>query len=148
MNMKLLSPILVNVERGVVGVLAAVALLLAIVSFRGLVPVPDPLTPVGYIDSLSLLFGLHEQSHVIIVSGHQWTTDVHVFTFQRRLKDGAFYMTGEEKTSLSFGFLDEITRESTEQRCRAVLQACDTTLPFTASRYSLQKHTMLHNDLI
>jgi len=133
--MKLLSPILVNVERGVVGVLAAVALLLAIVSFRGLVPVPDPLTPVGYIDRLSLLFGLHEQSHVIIVSGHQWTTDVHVFTFQRRLKDGAFYMTGEEKTSLSFGFLDEITRELTEQRCKAVLQACDNTLPFTASRH-------------
>ena len=123
--MKLLSPILVNVERGVVGVLAAVALLLAIVSFRGLVPVPDPLTPVGYIDRLSLLFGLHEQSHVIIVSGHQWTTDVHVFTFQRRLKDGAFFMTGEERTSLSFGSLTRSfgSRRSNDAKpsCRRVI---------------------------
>ena len=133
--MKVLSPILINLERAVVGVLAGVALLLAIVSFRGLVPVPDPLTPVGYIDSLSLLFGLHEQSHVIVVSGHLWTTDVHVFTFQRRLKDGAFYLNGEHKTSLSFGLLDQISRDRTEQRCRAVLAACDSGLPFTASKH-------------
>jgi hypothetical protein len=131
----LLSPLLINLERGCVGLLAAVALLLAIVSFRGLVPVQDPLTPVGYIDSISLLFGLHEQSHVIVVAGHQWTTDVHVFTFQRRLKDGAFYLNGEHKTSLGFGFLDQISRDSTETRCRAVLAACHAGLPFTASRH-------------
>jgi len=133
--MRLLSPILINLERGVVGVLALVALLLAVVSFRGLVPVADPTTPVGYIDQLSLLFGLHEQSHVVVVSGHQWTTDVLVFTFQRRLKDGAFYLTGEHKTRLDFGLLDQITREGTEARCRAVLAATDAGLPFTASRH-------------
>jgi len=133
--MKFLSPILINLERVVVGLLAAVALLLAIVSFRGLVPVPDPLTPVGYIDSLSLLFGLHEQSHVIVVSGHQWSTHVHIFTFQKRLKDGAFYLNGEHRETLSFGLLDQITRENTEQRCRDILSACDKGLPFTASKH-------------
>jgi len=133
--MKLLSPILTTLERVVVGLLAAVALLLAIVSFRGLVPVTDPLTPVSYIDSLSLLFGLHEQSHVIIVSGHEWNTHVHVFTFQKRLKDGAFYLNGEHKESLSFGLLDQITRENTEERCRDILAASDKGLPFTASKH-------------
>ena len=84
-----MSHVLLNIERLIVVLLTAIAFLLALVSFRGLVPVPDPLTPVGYIDRLSLLFGLHEQSHVVIVSSHHWTTEVHTFTFQRRLKDGA-----------------------------------------------------------
>ena len=52
----------------------------------GLVPVSDPLTPLGYVDQLSLLLGLHEQSHVVIVNVHQWAAEVHVFTFQKRLK--------------------------------------------------------------
>ena len=74
----------------------------------GIVPVSDPLTPLGYIDRLSLLFGLHEQSHVMIVSAQLWTTDIHVFTFQKRLKDGAFYLTEERKDSLGVGVFDQI----------------------------------------
>merc|ERR1719292_80843 len=103
----MLSPILINLERLVVVILTVVAFLLAILSFRGLVPVSDPLTPLGYVDHLSLLLGLHEQSHVVVVSGHHWATDVHVFTFQKRLKDGAFYLTHEKKESLSFGIFDQ-----------------------------------------
>jgi len=41
----ILSPILLNIERLIVVLLTAVAFLLALVSFRGLVPVSDPLTP-------------------------------------------------------------------------------------------------------
>ena len=91
----------------------------------GLVPVSDPLTPVGYVDKLSLLFGLHEQSHVVIVSGHHWTTDVHVFTFQRRLKDGAFYLTEERKESLGFGVFDQISEDNIQKKCRDILKSCD-----------------------
>ena len=120
----MLSPLLINVERIIVVVLTAVAFLLALVSFRGLVPLSDPLTPVGYIDKLSLLFGLHEQSHVIIVSSHHWTTDIHVFTFQRRLKDGAFYLTEEKKEILSFGLFDQITEKNIQKKCSDILSSC------------------------
>jgi len=132
--MRMLSPLLINLERLIVVLLTAVAFLLALVSFRGLVPVSDPLTPVGYIDKLSLLFGLHEQSHVIVVSGHHWTTDVHVFTFQRRLKDGAFYLTHEKKESLGFGIFDQINEKNVQKKCRDILTSCDNNLPFTASK--------------
>ena len=91
----------------------------------GLVPVSDPLTPVGYIDRLSLLFGLHEQSHVVIVSAQQWTTDIHVFTFQRRLKDGAFYLTTERKESLGTGVFDQITKENVARKCREILTTAE-----------------------
>jgi len=115
--------------------LAAVAFLLAILSFRGLVPVSDPLTPLGYVDQLSLLFGLHEQSHVVIVSAHQWTTDVHVFTFQKRLKDGAFYLSKEAKESVGVGVFDQVTQENVEKKCQEILRVCENNLPFTASRH-------------
>ena len=85
----------------------------------------DPLTPLGYIDRLSLLFGLHEQSHVLIVSAQQWSTEVHVFTFQRRLKDGAFYLTEERKESLSLGIFDQITAENVASKCREILSAAE-----------------------
>jgi len=131
----MLSPILINLERLVVVVLAGVAFLLAIVSFRGLVPVSDPLTPLGYVDQLSLLFGLHEQSHVVIVSAHQWSTDVQVFTFQKRLKDGAFYMNNEVKESVNVGIFDQISAESTEKKCREILTVCENNLPFRVSQH-------------
>jgi len=130
----MLSPLFLNIERLIVVILTAVAFLLALVSFRGLVPVSDPLTPVGYIDKLSLLFGLHEQSHVIIISGHHWTTDIHVFTFQRRLKDGAFYLTEERKESLAFGVFDQISEDNIQRKCTEILKSCDNNLPFTASK--------------
>ena len=132
--MMMMSHVLLNIERLIVVLLTAIAFLLALVSFRGLVPVPDPLTPVGYIDRLSLLFGLHEQSHVVIVSSHHWTTEVHTFTFQRRLKDGAFYMTEERKESLPFGITDQLSEEGVRRKCREILKACENNLPFTASR--------------
>ena len=132
--MIMMSHVLLNMERLIVVLLTAIAFLLALVSFRGLVPVPDPLTPVGYIDRLSLLFGLHEQSHVVIVSSHHWTTEVHIFTFQRRLKDGAFYMTEERKESLPFGISDQLSEEGVRRKCRDVLKACENNLPFTASK--------------
>ena len=91
----------------------------------GIVPVSDPLTPLGYIDRLSLLFGLHEQSHVVIVSAQLWTTDIHVFTFQKRLKDGAFYLTEERKDSLALGVFDQITAANVGRKCREVLQAAE-----------------------
>ena len=125
MKISLLSPILLNIERLVVVFLTAVAFLLALVSFRGLVPVADPITPVGYIDKLSLLFGLHEESQVVVVSAHQWTTDIHVFTFQRRLKDGAFYLTEERKESLGTGVFDQITKENVARKCREILTSAE-----------------------
>ena len=125
MKTGILSPILLNIERFVVVFLTAVAFLLALVSFRGLVPVADPITPVGYIDKLSLLFGLHEESQVVIVSAHQWTTDIHVFTFQRRLKDGAFYLTSERKESLGTGVFDQISKENVGRKCREILTAAE-----------------------
>jgi len=131
----MLSPILINLERLVVVILAAVAFLLAILSFRGLVPVSDPLTPLSYVDQLSLLFGLHEQSHVVIISAHQWTTDVHVFTFQKRLKDGAFYLNKEVRETVSVGVLDQISPENVEKKCQEILRVCEHNLPFTASRH-------------
>lgn len=134
----MLSPLLINLERCLVGMLAVVALLLAVVSFRGLVPVSDPVTPIGYIDRLSLLFGLHEQSNVVVIAAHQWTTEVHVFTFQKRLKDGAFYLKSETKTTVSVDLLDQTT-SSLETKCEKVLQAAYSSLPFTASA----RHTPL-----
>eukprot|EP00092_Neocalanus_flemingeri_P095852 GFUD01121965.1.p1 GENE.GFUD01121965.1~~GFUD01121965.1.p1 ORF type:complete len:455 (-),score=108.00 GFUD01121965.1:152-1516(-) len=131
----MLSPILINLERLVVVILAAVAFLLAIVSFRGLVPVSDPRTPLGYVDQLSLLFGLHEQSHVVIVSPHQWSSDVHVFTFQKRLKDGAFYMNNEVKETVSVGVFDQISPENIKKKCQEILRVCENKLPFSVSRH-------------
>jgi len=133
MKISLLSPILLNIERLVVVFLTAVAFLLALVSFRGLVPVADPITPLGYIDRLSLLFGLHEQSQVVVVSAHQWSTDIHVFTFQRRLKDGAFYLTEERKESLGSGVFDQITKENVARKCREILISAEKCLPFRAT---------------
>jgi len=130
-----LSPILINLERVVVVVLTAVAFLLAILSFRGLVPVSDPLTPLGYVDQLSLLFGLHEQSHVVIVSVQQWAAEVHVFTFQKRLKDGAFYLSGEAVETVGVGLVEQVTPGSVQAKCEEILAACEKTLPFTASRH-------------
>jgi len=131
----MLSPILINLERVVVVVLTAVAFLLAILSFRGLVPVSDPLTPLGYVDQLSLLFGLHEQSHVVIVNAQQWAAEVHVFTFQKRLKDGAFYLSGEAVETVGVGLVEQVTPGSVQAKCEEILAACDKTLPFTASRH-------------
>jgi len=130
-----LSPILINLERVVVVVLTAVAFLLAILSFRGLVPVSDPLTPLGYVDQLSLLFGLHEQSHVVIVSALPWAAEVHVFTFQKRLKDGAFYLSGEAVETVGVGLVEQVTPGSVQAKCEEILAACEKTLPFTASRH-------------
>lgn len=131
----MLSPILINLERVVVVVLTAVAFLLAILSFRGLVPVSDPLTPLGYVDQLSLLFGLHEQSHVVIVSALPWAAEVHVFTFQKRLKDGAFYLSGEAVETVGVGLVEQVTPGSVQAKCEEILAACEKTLPFTASRH-------------
>jgi len=128
--MNMLSPILINLERVLVGLLAVVALLLAVVSFRGLVPVTDPLTPVGFVDKLSLLFGLHEKSHVVVINVHQWTTDVHVFAFQKRLKDGAFHLTSEKRIPVSVSLLDT---KGIETNCQKVLTKARSGLPFTAS---------------
>jgi hypothetical protein len=130
----MLSPILINLERLVVVILTVVAFLLAILSFRGLVPVSDPLTPLGYVDQLSLLFGLHEQSHVVVVSAHQWSAEVHVFTFQKRLKDGAFYLSKEAVESVGVGLVEQVSADSVQAKCQEILSACDRTLPFTASR--------------
>ena len=91
----------------------------------GLVPVPDPLTPLGYVDQLSLLFGLHEQSHVVIVNPHTWSSDIHVYTFQKRLKDGAFYMVRETKETVGGGLLDSITAEGVDKKCNEILEACE-----------------------
>ena len=55
----------------------------------------DPMSEIGLIDQLSLLLGLHEESHVIVVSTTNYSTDVHMFTFQKRLKDGAFFLSEE-----------------------------------------------------
>jgi len=133
----MLSPLLINLERCLVGMLAVVALLLAIVSFRGLVPVPDPLTPVTYVDRLSLLFGLHEQSHIAVVSALPWTTELHLFTFQKRLKDGAFYLTTEAKSSLGWGLLEHSPSPSMQlppqEKCSSLLSALRSLLPFPAS---------------
>ena len=35
--------------------------------FNRLHPVEDPVTPVGFLDRLSLLFGVHEESAVIVL---------------------------------------------------------------------------------
>ena len=91
----------------------------------GLVPVSDPLTPVGYIDQLSLMFGLHEQSHVVVVAARHWATDIHVFTFQRRLKDGAFHLTEEKKESLAFGLAEQISEANVRDKCREILKSCE-----------------------
>ena len=91
----------------------------------GLVPVSDPLTPVGYIDQLSLMFGLHEQSHVVVVASRHWATDIHVFTFQRRLKDGAFHLTEEKKESLAFGLAEQISEANVRDKCREILKSCE-----------------------
>lgn len=129
-----LYPILLHLERVAMALLLAVAFLLTLVTIKGIVPVSDPLTPLGYIDRLSLLFGLHEQSHVVIVSAQLWTTDIHVFTFQKRLKDGAFYLTEERKDSLALGVFDQITAANVGRKCREVLQAAENKLPFSASK--------------
>jgi len=130
----MLSPILINLERLVVVVLAVVAFLLAILSFKGLVPLTDPLTPLSYVDQLSLLLGLHEQSQVVVVSAHQWSTDVHVFTFQRRLKDGAFYLNKELKETVDLSLFDQVTPENIEKKCQDIIRVCEHNLPFTARR--------------
>ena len=53
------------------------------------------MSEIGLIDQLSLLLGLHEESHVIVVSTTNYSTNVHMFTFQKRLKDGAFFLSEE-----------------------------------------------------
>ena len=82
------------------------------------------MTPVGYVDKLSLFFGLHEQNHVIIVDAKTWTTEVHIFTFQRRLKDGAFYLTEEQKESLPFDVTDHISNDNIKEKCSKIISAC------------------------
>jgi len=119
-----LSPILMFIERGIVAILAGVAILLALVSFRGLVPVTDPVSPIGYLDKISLFFGLHEQSRVIIVSAAKWTTEIYIYTFQKRLKDGAFHISGEQHESVSIGLLDSASPFSppeVEAKCQSIL---------------------------
>lgn len=129
--------LLLYIERGLVIILAVVALLLAVVSFRGLVNLQDPVSPVGYIDKLSLLFGLHEQTHVIVVNTNKWSTDVHLFTFQKRLKDGAFFLTKETSGSTSSGLLDNISQQNVERKCADVVSVSDGLVPFTANKNSI-----------
>jgi len=119
-----LSPILMLIERGIVAILAAVAILLALVSFRGLVPVTDPVTPIGYLDKISLFFGLHEQSRVVVISAAKWTTEIYIYTFQKRLKDGAFHMDSEQHESVSIGLMDSsspFSASDVEAKCQAIL---------------------------
>ena len=85
----------------------------------------DPLTPLSYVDQLSLLLGLHEQSQVVVVSAHQWSTDVHVFTFQRRLKDGAFYLNKELKETVDLSVFDQVTPENIEKKCQEIIRVCE-----------------------
>ncbi|XP_023340398.1 uncharacterized protein LOC111710528 [Eurytemora carolleeae] len=129
--------LLLYLERCLVLVLAVVALLLAVVSFRGLVPLQDPVSSLGYIDKLSLLFGLHEQSHVLIVSSNQWSSDVLLYTFQKRLKDGAFFLSQESSGSSSSSLLENISQESIESKCDEILTICNTLVPFTANRNNI-----------
>jgi len=129
--------VLLYVERGLVIILAVVALLLAVVSFRGLVPLEDPVTPLGHIDRLSLFFGLHEQSHVIIINTNEWTTDVHFYTFQKRLKDGAFFLSKETTVSTNFGLLKDINQEGIDKKCEELLALCNSVTPFGAHRNSI-----------
>jgi len=130
--------VLLYVERGLVIVLALVAFLLAIVSFRGLVSLEDPVSPVGYIDQLSLLFGLHQQSHVIIVKTSPWANDVHLYTFQKRLKDGAFFLAKEtSSSSVSSGLLDHVTQANVEKKCDEILSLANGLIPFTANKHNI-----------
>lgn len=136
--------VLLYLERAVVVLLAAIALLLALLSFRGLVPLADPITPLGYIDRLSLLFGLHETANVIVVDTHQWSTDVHLYTFQRRLKDSAFYLAGERTEVINNaggGLLEgRVSPVAVERRCGDILAAADRVIPFTltaAARHNI-----------
>jgi len=122
------------IERSIVAVLAAVALLLALVSFRGLVPVTDPLTPVGYLDRISLFFGLHEQSSVVIINAHQWSTDIFIYTFQKRLKDGAFHLSSEYHESVSVGLLDNINPFEVNSKCLSILSSCNSKLDHVTRR--------------
>jgi len=109
---------------------------------RGLVPLADPMTSLGYIDKLSLLLGLHEKAHVIVVDTHRWSTEVHLYTFQRRLKDSAFYLGGEKAETVcgsgGGGLLeDSLSPETVERRCAEILAACDRVLPFAAARHNI-----------
>jgi len=129
--------IILLVERGLVLVLATVALLLAIVSFRGLVNLQDPISDIGIIDQLSLLLGLHEQSHVLVVSTNNYTTDVHLFTFQKRLKDGAFFLSHESVAHRDSLLIQEMHQAKLQNRCEEVLEACDSVVPFTAKKSNI-----------
>jgi len=126
--------VLLFVERGLVLILATVALLLAIVSFRGLVNLQDPMSEIGLIDQLSLLLGLHEQSHVIIVSTNNYSTDVHMFTFQKRLKDGAFFLSQEAVVHTDSLLIHDVHQAKLQNKCEGVLEACDSVVPFTAKK--------------
>jgi hypothetical protein len=99
------------------------------------------MTSLGYIDKLSLLLGLHEKAHVIVVDTHRWSTEVHLYTFQRRLKDSAFYLGGEKAETVSGGggglLEDSLSPETVERRCAEILAACDRVLPFAAARHNI-----------
>ena len=129
--------VLLFVERGLVLILATVALLLAIVSFRGLVNLQDPMSEIGLIDQLSLLLGLHEQSHVIIVSTNNYSTDVHMFTFQKRLKDGAFFLSQEAVVHTDSLLIHDVHQAKLQNKCEGVLEACDSVVPFTAKKANI-----------
>jgi len=60
-----------------------------------------------------------------------------VFTFQRRLKDGAFYLTEERKESLSLGIFDQITAENVASKCREILSAAEKKLPFHVTKHKI-----------
>jgi len=73
---------------------------IALVSLHNVRPVEDPMQPLGWLDSASLLIGVHERSAVAVLDVNLLGTTAFFFVFHRRVASGTFQVAKEKAARL------------------------------------------------
>merc|ERR1719278_224025 len=95
------------VVKALYGIVITFAVLLTVISLHSYHPVKDPITPIGILDRLSFIMGIHEQTSIVVLDLDLWSSTVYTYLFHRRINDGSFHLAHEKKeTALPglFGF--------------------------------------------
>jgi len=94
------NDICVKLVKLLYGVVLVFGILLALVTLHGFKSVGDPVTPIGILDKLSFIMGVHDKQAVTVLHIDSWTTTVYTFVFHRHLNDRSFHLAEEKRNKI------------------------------------------------
>ncbi len=109
-----LSSAATAISKLVVCSVAVSAAVITLVSVHNMSPVGDPITPIGFLDRLSLALGVHQQSAVVVVDVGVFGSTVYTYVFHRHVSDGSFHVASETKKQILPGMFDDFERNQSD----------------------------------